>query len=45
MGSPMDSGTTLFRGYIEIPAGDYVIYQHDLKEDVTLLSQAISELN
>jgi hypothetical protein len=44
VGSPMNSGKTLFRGYIEIPAGDHVIYQHDLKEEVALLEQAIAEL-
>ena len=42
---PMNSGKTLFRGYIELAGGDHVIYQHDLNEEVTLLNQAISELN
>lgn len=40
----MNSGKTLFRGYIEIPAGDPVIYQHSLKDEVTLLEQVIAEL-
>jgi hypothetical protein len=35
----------LFRGYIEIAGGDHVVYQHDLKEEIVLLEQAISELN
>lgn len=45
VGSPMEKGNTLFRGYIEIPSGDHVIYQHDLNDEITLLEQAIAELN
>jgi hypothetical protein len=44
VGSPMSSGNTLFRGYIEIPTGDHVIYQHNLKDEIPLLEQAIAEL-
>jgi hypothetical protein len=43
--SPKTSGATLFRGYIEIAGGDHVIYQHDLNNEITLLKQAIAELN
>jgi hypothetical protein len=45
VGSPMGSGNTLFRGYIEFAGGDHVIYQHNLNEEITLLEQAIAELN
>ena len=45
VGLPMASGATLFRGYIEIAGGDHVIYQHDLNNEITLLKQAIAELN
>jgi len=45
VGSPMNSGTTLFRGYLELAGGNHVIYQHDLNEDVSLLKQAIAELS
>jgi hypothetical protein len=45
VGSPMKSGNTLFRGYIEIPSGDHVIYQHNLNDEITLLEKAIAELN
>lgn len=44
VGSPMSSGTTLFRGYIEIPAGDHVIFQHSLTKEVNLLKKTIDEL-
>lgn len=44
VGSPMSSGHTLFRGYIELAGGDHVIYQHNLNDEVTLLEQAIAEL-
>lgn len=44
VGSPMNSGTTLFRGYIELAGGDHVIYQHDLRDEIRLLEQAIAEL-
>jgi hypothetical protein len=43
VGSSSESGTTLARGYMEL-IGDHVIYQHDLNEEVTLLDQAIAEL-
>jgi len=45
VGSPMKSGKTLFRGYVEIAAGDHVIYQHNLGDEIALLEQAIVELN
>ena len=45
VGSPMSSGTTLFRGYIELAGGDHVIYQHDLNEDVAVILQAIGKLD
>jgi hypothetical protein len=45
VGSPMGSGKTLFRGYIELAGGDHVVYQHDLNDEITLLKQAIVELN
>lgn len=45
VGSPMSSGKTLFRGYIEPAGGDHVIYQHDLKEDAAVVSQAIEEVS
>jgi len=45
VGSPMESGNTLFRGYIELAGGDHVIYQHNLNDEIILLEQAIAELN
>lgn len=45
VGSPMKTGDTLFRGYIEIAAGDHVIYQHDLKEEIELIMRAITEIH
>lgn len=45
VGSPMKSGNTLFRGYLEPAGGDHVIYQHDLNDEITLLEQAIAELD
>jgi len=45
VGSPMESGNTLFRGYIELAGGDHVIYQHNLNDEITLLEKAIAELN
>jgi hypothetical protein len=44
VGSPMESGNTLSRGYMEL-IGDHVIYQHNLNDEITLLEQAIAELN
>jgi hypothetical protein len=45
VGSPMSSGTNLFRGYIELAGGDHVIYQHDLNQDVKFLQNIIDKLN
>jgi hypothetical protein len=44
VGLPMKSGNTLFRGYIEI-IGDHVVYQHDLSDELNLLTKALAELS
>ena len=41
---PLKSGNTLMRGYLEL-IGDKVVYQHDLKNEITVLEQAIAELD
>jgi hypothetical protein len=44
-GLPMSSGKTLFRGYIEPAGGDHVIFQHDLKQEVAVLDQALTAIS
>lgn len=44
VGSQLKTGNTLFRGYIELVGGDYVIYQHDLSEDIEFLDKNMKVL-